>query len=57
MGHVERIIWWKGIETIDLWHYNQEISLNGNCITHNETFEIAILIVKRNENTTKTIFS
>ena len=49
-GHVERMIWWKGIETIDLLQLSEHFPGNEwNWRLYSETLEIAMLIVKRKE--------
>jgi hypothetical protein len=50
-GQVERMIWWKGMETIALLelagiYLGEGVEMEG---AYTETFEIAMLIVKRNE--------
>ena len=57
-GQVERMIWWKGIETIDLLQFSEAYQgYAGNWGPYSETLEIAMLIVKRKEKVMRTKLS
>ena len=57
MGQVERMIWWKGTDTMALLPRISPVIGYVGKGTDSDTLDIAMLTVKRNEKLIKTIFS
>lgn len=58
-GTVDRMIWWKGTDTRALVKQRQLAFCFQSrlFLTYSETFDMAILMVNRKENATRTMFS
>ena len=57
MGQVDLMIWWNGTETIALFPLVSAAKGHISDGTDSDTFEIAMLMVNRNEKLIKTRFS